>query len=145
MAANLAQCLQSLLDQTYQNLEVILVNDASYDRTSQICRDFAAQDSRVKVIQQPTQQGVAVARNVGLAAAQGEYVTFVDGDDFVTPDYLAHMYQQIQAKQADLVISGYYELDEQAGNFLFYYPAGEVHATVTPLRKFFNRLVTIES
>ena len=67
-AANLAQCLQSLLDQTYQNLEVILVNDGSYDRTGQICRDFAAQDSRVKVIQQPTQQGVAVARNVGLAA-----------------------------------------------------------------------------
>ena len=54
MAANLAQCLQSLLDQTYQNLEVILVNDASYDQTGQICRDFAAQDSRVKVIQQPT-------------------------------------------------------------------------------------------
>ena len=53
-AANLAQCLQSLLDQTYQNLEVILVNDASYGRTGQICRDFAAQDSRVKVIQQPT-------------------------------------------------------------------------------------------
>lgn len=100
------------MDQTYQNLEVILVNDASYDRTGQICRDFAAQDSRVKVIQQPTQQSVAVARNIGLAAAQGEYVTFVDGDDFVTPDYLAHMYQQIQAKQADLVIGGYYELDE---------------------------------
>lgn len=86
-----------------------LVNDASYDRTGQICRDFAAQDSRVKVIQQPTQQSVAVARNVGLAAAQGEYVTFVDGDDFVTPDYLAHMHQQMQAKQADLVIGGYYE------------------------------------
>lgn len=72
-------------------------------------------------------------------------MTFVDGDDFVTPDYLAHMHQQMQAKQADLVIGGYYELDEQAGKFPFYYPAGEVHATVTPLRKFCNRLVTVES
>lgn len=130
VAANLAQCLRSLLKQTYQNWEVILVNDASYDRTGQICRDFAAQDSRVTVIQQPTQQGVAVARNVGLAAASGEYVTFVDGDDFVDAAYLAHMYQQMQAKQADIVIGGYYELDEQAGNFIYYYPAGKVRSTV---------------
>ena len=58
----------------------------------------------------------------------------------MTPDYLAHMYQQIQAKQADLVIGGYYELDEQAGKFLFYYPAGEVHATVTPTEKVFQQI-----
>lgn len=75
-----------------------------------------------------------------MTAAQGEYVTFVDGNDFVTPDYLAHMYQQIQAKQADLVIGGYYELDEQAGNFIFYYPAGEVHATVTPTEKVLQQI-----
>lgn len=67
VAVNIAQCLKSLLAQTYANLEIIIVNDASYDRTGQICRQFQARDQRVKVLNQATQQGVAVARNRGLA------------------------------------------------------------------------------
>lgn len=148
VAANIAQCLKSLLAQTYANLEIIIVNDASYDRTGQICRQFQARDQRVKVFNQATQQGVAVARNRGLAVAQGEYVTFVDGDDFVRPAYLAHLYQQSQVHQADLVIGGYYELDEQAGNFIFFYPEGQARGTVIPTAQVLqqignNRIMTV--
>lgn len=84
----LGQCLESILGSTYQDLEVILVDDGSQDGSGEICDQYAAKDSRVKVIHK-TNAGVSKARNSGLEVARGEYITFVDGDDVIHPNMLA--------------------------------------------------------
>lgn len=86
---HLDQCVRSILAQTCQDIQVILVNDGSADGTAAICDGFAAEDSRVTVIHQEN-AGVSAARNAGLAAARGEFIGFVDADDTVAPD----MYEQ---------------------------------------------------
>lgn len=83
-AEYLPRCLDSLLEQTYRNLQVICVNDGSPDNSAEILAEYAARDSRVKVIHQKN-AGVAAARNRGLDAATGEFVSFVDSDDWVEP------------------------------------------------------------
>ena len=82
----LTNCLDSLLAQTYADMEVILVDDGSTDESLAICREYAAKDSRFKVIVK-TNGGVSSARNTGLDAATGNFIAFVDGDDIVSPDY----------------------------------------------------------
>lgn len=94
IAKDLRQCVESILAQTYANWELILINDASYDQTGELCREFESKDERIKLIELATQHGVATARNIGIKAANGEYLTFIDGDDFVSPTYLAHLYEQ---------------------------------------------------
>lgn len=120
IAKDLRQCVESILAQTYANWELILINDASYDQTGELCREFESKDERIKLIELATQHGVATARNIGIKAANGEYLTFIDGDDFVSPTYLAHLYEQAQLQQADIAVGAYYELNEQRGKFLFY-------------------------
>lgn len=83
----LAQCIESILRQTYRNFELILIDDGSTDRSGTICDEFAAQDSRIRVIHQPN-GGVSRARNTGIAVAKGVWLCFVDADDFVLPHYL---------------------------------------------------------
>lgn len=96
------QCIDSLLTQTYRNIEVILVDDGSPDHCGKICDEYAAKDCRVKVIHQQN-GGVSAARNVGLANATGEWITFVDADDSVTCAYI----EQLYANDSDWVIGGY--------------------------------------
>lgn len=83
-ARYLRRCLDSLVGQTYRELEIICVNDGSTDESESILTEYAGCDSRVKVIHQEN-SGVSVARNNGLAAARGEFVTFADADDWVEP------------------------------------------------------------
>ena len=96
------QCIDSLLAQTYRNIEVILVDDGSPDNCGKICDEYAAKDYRVKVIHQQN-GGVSAARNVGLANATGEWITFVDADDSVTCAYI----EQLYVNDSDWVIGGY--------------------------------------
>lgn len=85
--AYLAECVQSLLDQSYTDIEIILVNDGSSDKSKDICDSFTKKDSRVQVIHQAN-SGVSCARNVGIRLAKGEWLCFVDSDDIVDRDYL---------------------------------------------------------
>ena len=96
------QCIDSLLAQTYRNIEVILVDDGSPDHCGKICDEYAAKDSRVKVIHQQN-GGVSAARNTGIAHSRGEWIAFVDADDSVTCAYIEPLY----ANDSDWVISGY--------------------------------------
>lgn len=79
----LARCLDSIVNQTYHNLEIILINDGSTDRSGEICSQYAQRDARIRLFTQEN-QGLSVARNVGLDRMRGEYIVFVDSDDYIS-------------------------------------------------------------
>ena len=83
----LQECIESLLKQTYKNIEIILVDDGSPDNCPQICDEFLKKDKRIKVFHK-VNGGLSDARNYGLERATGNYICFVDSDDFVTEDYI---------------------------------------------------------
>lgn len=87
-APYIAACLQSILAQSYDNLEVIVIDDGSRDKTCEICSRIQATDSRVRLIRQAN-AGMSVARNRGIESAAGKYITFVDADDLLPPRCLA--------------------------------------------------------
>ena len=91
----LERCVESILSQSYENLEVILVDDGSPDRCPAICDAYAGKDSRVKVIHQEN-KGLSGARNAGIELAKGEYLAFVDSDDYVSPHFIEGLYQLLQ-------------------------------------------------
>ena len=97
----LADCVDSILAQTYKDFELILVDDGSPDSCGKICDAYAAKDSRVRVIHQEN-QGLSGARNSGIDIAQGEYVTFIDSDDLVSTDYLETLHSGIAQNKADI-------------------------------------------
>ncbi len=117
------KCVRSLMEQTHRELEIILINDGSKDHSGEILEQMAAADERIKYICQDN-AGVAVARNRGLDAASGEYLTFVDGDDYVSPDYIEKFLACVKEKGADLVICGISFVDE-TGKILHQLVPGE--------------------
>ncbi len=98
----LPQCIDSILGQDYENLELILVNDGSKDTSGAICDSYAAKDSRVQVIHQKNAGGGA-AKNTGLRSATGEYLSFVDSDDYLEPGAYRHMVELMDRFEADVV------------------------------------------
>lgn len=105
----LPACLQSILQQSYTNLEILVVDDGSQDHSSHICDDFAAKDQRMKVIHQAN-HGVSYARNVALKLASGEYIGFVDGDDWISNDMFEYLYSNMKANHADISICPHYSV-----------------------------------
>lgn len=101
----LQQCVESVCSQTYKDLEIILVDDGSTDRSGEICDEFAGRDRRIIVIHQQN-GGPASAKQTGVKAAQGEFVGWVDGDDWVEPDYFYQMYSAQKESGAEIVTAG---------------------------------------
>lgn len=98
----LRESLDSVLGQTYRNFEIIVVDDGSTDKSPDICTEYAAADSRIRVIHQPN-GGVSAARKTGLDAAAGEYIAWVDSDDVCAPDMLEYLYKGLAEYSADMV------------------------------------------
>ena len=99
----LDRCVQSVLAQTYEDIEVILVDDGSPDGCGAKCDDYAARDSRVKVIHREN-GGLSAARNTGLDAVAGEYILFVDGDDYIAPDMAEKLLAALEDTGADMAL-----------------------------------------
>lgn len=102
VASYLPQCVESILSQDYRDLEVILIDDGSTDRSGEICDRYGAADSRVRVIHQKNGGGAA-AKNAGLRIASGEYLSFVDSDDYLEPNVYGMMLETLLTHQADAV------------------------------------------
>lgn len=103
--AYINKCLDSILDQIYENFEVILINDGSTDGSAEICNDYKERDERIKVIH-IEKSGVSNARNIGLDVAKGEYIQFVDSDDYLHKEMLSEEIKIIKEHNPDITISG---------------------------------------
>lgn len=103
--AYLDQAVESLVNQTYTNIEIILIDDGSPDNCGAMCDAWAKKDSRVRVIHREN-AGVAATRNVGLEASRGEYLVFVDSDDYVEPTCVEKLYYAVTNSQADMAVCG---------------------------------------
>lgn len=95
-------CLESIINQTYKNTEIILIDDGTSKNSGNICDNYAKKDSRIRVVHKEN-SGVSSARNDSIAMASGEYLTFVDAEDMIHPDYLEIMYRDIIDNDADIV------------------------------------------
>lgn len=105
----IGRCVESLIKQTYTNIEIILVDDGSTDKSLEICQDFQKKDSRIKVYHKDN-GGLSDARNYGLAHASGAWIAFVDGDDYVENDYIEILLRN--SNDVDLVVCNCYQLTE---------------------------------
>lgn len=112
----LPRCVDSLREQTYPNIEILLVDDGSTDGTGVLCDELAAKDGRIRVFHKEN-GGSSSARNLGLSMVQGEYIGFVDSDDYVEPDMYECLYRALQEQDAQIAQVGRNEIDEQ-GNLL---------------------------
>lgn len=106
----LTRCLESILKQNFSNFEAILIDDGSPDNCGAICDDYAAKDKRFRVIHQAN-FGVSNARNKGLAIAKGEYIGFVDPDDYIDASMYEKMYNKLINTGSDMVVCDYYKLE----------------------------------
>lgn len=97
----LRRCIDSIINQTYKNLEIILVDDGSPDNCGKICDEYAKKDDRINVIHKEN-GGLSDARNAGIDIANGKYITFIDSDDYVSEDYVEFLYSLIKENNADI-------------------------------------------
>lgn len=99
----LPQCIDSIIKQTYNNLEIILVDDGSPDQCGTICEKYAKKDNRIKVIHK-NNGGLSDARNVAIDVSTGEYILFIDSDDYVAANHIEHLYHMLITSHADMAI-----------------------------------------
>jgi glycosyltransferase involved in cell wall biosynthesis len=104
----LEQCLSSVINQTYENLEILCVNDGSNDKSGEICERYTQKDARIKVFHKQN-GGVSQAKNVGLQNATGKYVSFVDSDDWIEPDMVEILYKAAEEIKAGIVVCNYFK------------------------------------
>ena len=112
VAPYLPTCLDSVLNQTYQNLEIILVASTSKDNSVEICDEYAEKDERISVIHCPP-NGLSDGRNRGIEVAHGEYLSFVDSDDFIAPEFIQTLYDIIVEYGCDIAQVNYYRIEEE--------------------------------
>ena len=103
---HIARCLESICAQSWQNIEVIVLNDGSKDQSLPVCEAFRAKDERIVLVDKAN-SGVSDTRNLGLKLASGKYVQFVDSDDYIDPDFTQHLVEAAETHHADLVIAPY--------------------------------------
>ena len=108
MEDKLSKCLDTVVNQTYKNIEIIIINDGSKDNSLDIINDYAKKDSRIKVINQKN-SGISVARNNGLNIATGKYICFADSDDYVEYDMIEKLLHCVKENKADICVCNYYE------------------------------------
>ncbi len=107
----LERCIESIINQTYNNLEIILVDDGSPDNCGKICDEYQTKDKRIKVIHKEN-GGVSAARNDGIEASSGQYIAFIDSDDYINKEYIEGLYSNLKKNDCDISICSYNETNE---------------------------------
>lgn len=138
--AYLKQCVLSVINQTYKNLEIILIDDGSTDGSGAICDSFKFLDNRVKVIHK-NNTGLGLTRNVGIEKAHGEYICFIDSDDFISNDMINQLMIGISNSKADTVIGGYTRVNENGEKLYSKNYVSEVYQAPNVKLKLLPRLI----
>lgn len=133
----LERCVQSIVCQTYSDLEIILVNDGSTDGTGELCDELSKTDSRIRVVHKEN-GGLSDARNAGIAVAKGEIYSFVDGDDYIEPDTYEAMMAQMQDEKVSIVEGGIITTDVQGNDFIHVIPERKRYTKEEALRDLFG-------
>lgn len=126
--AYLPRCLDSIVNQTYRNLEIVLVDDGSPDNCDAICDDYALRDHRIRVIHKEN-GGVSSARNTGLDIMQGQYLMFVDSDDWISPDAVQALYERLIRDDSDMAIGHMVKVFDDGSIRQVYYRAEDAVLT----------------
>ena len=105
----LERCLSSIINQTFKNLEIILVDDGSKDSSGKICDEYLKKDRRIKVFHTEN-KGVCSARNIGIENSKGNWITFVDSDDWLEEEFCEELYKEIIRENSDVALCGYYRV-----------------------------------
>ena len=114
----IAQCIESVINQTFHDFELILIDDGSKDNSGKICDSYAEKDNRIRVIHTEN-KGAAAARNMGLEQASGRYITFLDGDDYLAENMLERLYEVIDGSEYDVVVCDFLNLlPDEKENFI---------------------------
>ena len=140
----LRQCLDSIMNQTYQNFECLLINDGSPDNSANICREYVDKDSRFKYFEKEN-GGVSSARNLGIEYSKGEYITFIDSDDWVDSDYLELLYMKINEYNADLAVLTYKQYSMNDGCFYLHVWEQDYYEKYYTGNELLNSLPDLES
>ena len=113
----LKQCLNSVINQTFKDIEIIIINGCSTDNSYNIINEFKLQDNRIIIINLETDIGIGVVRNKGLKIARGKYISFIDSDDWVKPNYIEFLYNTIKKYNVDFVSAGHTIYDNNTSAF----------------------------
>lgn len=137
----LAQCIESLIHQTHRALQIILVNDGSTDDSLTIAQQFAADDQRIQVYSQPN-QGQAAARNLGIQYASGEWISFVDADDYIDTQHYAQLL--LHTQDADVILHGY-QRETPEGTILYQRVPSHPYRYTAPWMRLYRREWLVQS
>lgn len=141
---HLHQCLDSILSQSYENFECLLINDGSTDASASICREYIAKDARFRYFEKEN-GGVSSARNLGIERSGGAYITFIDSDDWVEFDYLEVLYSAIIQETADISVSSYRTYEMSKNIWLFHAFKRVEHQKVFSRQELLNQLMFLDS
>ena len=114
----LRECIESVLNQTYTNFELILIDDGSTDGSGAICVEYAQKDRRIRVFRQ-NNSGVSSARNKGIVESAGKYICFIDSDDFISVNYFEYLYSLLKKYNADISVVLPYKFSNYDNEFFF--------------------------
>lgn len=114
---HLRQCVESIMAQDYKNLEILLINDGSTDGSALLCEQLRQQDRRVRVVHKVKNEGLGAARNTSLEVATGDYIVFVDADDWIDPNHVSDLHELLTRTRSDVAISNFTQYYEETGQF----------------------------
>ena len=114
----LRQCLDSVINQTFKDIEIILVNDCSPDNSLQIIKEYQQRDSRIILLNMPANQGISKARNEGMRIATGKYIVFADSDDWVRDDYIEVLFNGIEKNDCDVFAEGFVSYHNKTSKYI---------------------------
>ena len=136
----LGRCIESVLNQSYKNFEIICINDVSKDNSLTILEKYAKNDSRIKVFNNTGNKGAALTRNIGLDNAQGKYIYFIDADDYIDKKYIECMVSAIEKSGTDIVLNVEIESGSKGKTSKFHHPS---MPKISENGEYFDKITTI--
>lgn len=134
LAHCITDCINSIEKQTYSNFEIIIIDDGSTDETKNVCEKLAKVYSNIRVISQKN-QGISAVRNLGIQESQGQYLSFIDGDDQIKETFLEHLYQRLITDSSDIAVCGYEEIRENSR--IKFIPSAQILDSKSALTNYF--------